>query len=189
MRRFGKERNELKSLPFGASLNFFSFADTGIYCNFLTFSPNVLVSLSQSFHCGFFLADKSPADPLRKENQARGDLKKEKKKTWEQALATPDELSFYLAAPSSTRGEWSVRQSNLQVRRQTPFLSPSFTFLLLHALSLSVSCARSTCSERCGWAHTQLSLLCLSAVLLLHLFPSFLPPSLPSSIPVRLMNV
>lgn len=111
-----------------------------------------------------------------------------------QDLAPPDQLSFLLVAPPSSQGEWSVRQSNLQVKRQTsslPFLSYSLS-LPLHA-SPSVALACSTCSEQCGWAHTTAASLALPLVSERCAVAPSIPfaslPLSPSHYPLQLMNV
>lgn len=79
---------------------------------------------------------RSPADPPppREEEWANGLEGKKKKKK----LAPPNQrhLLLFLAAPSSTQGEWSVRQSNLQVERQTSSLPAALSL----SLSLPLSC-------------------------------------------------
>lgn len=118
---------------------------------------------------------------------------KKKKKNREQEVSPPDQLGSFLAAPPGAQSERSVRQSNLQVKRETSSLPLS---LSLYA-SPSVACARSTCSNRCGRAHTAAAFPALPLVSeRCAVAPSMpprsslpLPPSLPPSITPRLMNV
>lgn len=142
------------------------------------FSPFLSLSLSCGVWSAGFL-QRSPAD-IREEEWIKGKSGGEKG-TSEKELSPPDQqhlfLLLLLAAPSSTEGEWRVRQSNLQVKRQTPSLPPSLPaalspplpLLRVHALPAQIGV-----DELTQQLPLQLSLLCLSAVLLLHPFPSLL---------------